>query len=311
MHTERIIISGASGFVGQNLIPYLERKGLMIIPLSRKRTDHIRLTYEKIGKRDWDAAAAFIHLAGKAHDVKNTSDPQEYFEVNRDLTITLFDQFLKSECRTFIFMSSVKAAADMVEGVLEESHIPEPKTPYGKSKREAEEYLLSQKLPEGKNLYILRPCMIHGPGNKGNLNLLYKVVKKGIPYPLGAYKNKRSFLSIDSLNTAIAALMEQRPASGIYHLADDEPISTPDLIHLIGAVLKKKPMILNVPKPVMQGLSRIGGVVKTPFDENALQKLTESYIVSNTKIKQGLNITLPWDTIAGLKRTIQSFDLKP
>jgi nucleoside-diphosphate-sugar epimerase len=152
--------------------------------------------------------------------------------------------------------------------------------------------------------------MIHGPGNKGNLNLLYKVVKKGIPYPLGAYKNRRSFLSIDNLNTTIAAIIEQKPASGIFHLADDEPLSTPDLIQLIGEVLEKKPIILNVPKPIMQGLSKLGGMVKAPFDENALQKLTESYIVSNTKIKQSLNISQSWDTRSGLKKTVESFDLK-
>jgi hypothetical protein len=79
---------------------------------------------------------------------------------------------------------------------------------------------------------------------------------------------------------------------------------------LIGEVLEKKPIILNVPKPIMLGLSTFGGMVKVPFDENALQKLTESYIVSNTKIKQSLNISQSWDTRSGLKKTIESFDLK-
>ncbi|WP_194850517.1 NAD-dependent epimerase/dehydratase family protein [Nonlabens antarcticus] len=306
----KIIISGASGFVGQNLIPYLEGNGLNVIALSRESKVAKTITYDGISIDNWNNASTFVHLAGKAHDLKKTSDDSAYFEVNRDLTIKLFNQFLKSDCSTFIFMSSVKAAADEVEGVLEESYIPDPQTPYGKSKREAEEYLLAQNLPHGKNLYILRPCMIHGSGNKGNLNLLYQVVKNGIPYPLGIYENKRSFLSIQNLNIIIAAFIKQQPASGIYHIADDEPISTSDLIRLIGAVLKKKPMILNVPKPVMQGLSRLGGMLKAPFDTNALQKLTESYVVSNKKVKESLNITQPWDTIAGLKKTIESFDLK-
>ena len=153
--------------------------------------------------------------------------------------------------------------------------------------------------------------MIHGPGNKGNLNLLYNVVKKGIPYPLGAYKNKRSFVSIINVNTVIALLIKKQPVSGIYNLADDYPLSTVDLIKLIGAVLKKKPKILNLPRPLMQGASRLGSLINAPFNENSLQKLTESYQVSNTKIKRNLNINQTWDTALGLNRTIESFDLKP
>jgi nucleoside-diphosphate-sugar epimerase len=86
-----------------------------------------------------------------------------------------------------------------VEGVLTEEVEPKPLTHYGKSKLMAEEYILSQPLSVGKSYYILRPCMIHGPGNKGNLNLLYQIVQKGIPYPLAAFENKRSFLSIENL----------------------------------------------------------------------------------------------------------------
>src|SRR5690606_9961467 len=97
------------------------------------------------------------------------------------------------------YFSSVKAVADTVEGVLQEDVVGKPLTPYGKSKLEAEQYLLSQVLPEGKRAFIIRPCMIHGPGNKGNLNLLYKVVEKDVPWPLAAFRNQRSFLSIDNL----------------------------------------------------------------------------------------------------------------
>src|SRR5690606_34845970 len=137
-------------------------------------------------------ADAIIHLAGKAHDTANTSLAEEYFIINRDLTIALFNEFLKSDIKDFFFFSSVKAVADTVDGVLYEDVLPKAITPYGQSKVEAEAYLLSQKLPEGKRLFIIRPCMIHGPGNKGNLNLLYKLVEKGIPWPLAAFENQRS-----------------------------------------------------------------------------------------------------------------------
>ena len=113
----------------------------------------------------------------------------------------------------------------------------DPKTPYGQSKQQAEQYIMSAKLPENKRVFIIRPCMIHGPGNKGNLNLLFSVVKKGIPYPLAAYKNKRSFLSIDNLCFAMQQLIIQPIPSGIYQLSDDEALSTNDLISLIGESL--------------------------------------------------------------------------
>ena len=96
-------------------------------------------------------------------------------------------------------LSSVKAVADNLVGVLSEDRKPSPKTHYGKSKLYAERYILSKKIPNNKRIYILRPCMIHGPNNKGNLNLLYNLVSKKIPWVLGSFQNKRSYCSVDNL----------------------------------------------------------------------------------------------------------------
>src|SRR5690606_34874195 len=158
----QIIITGASGFVGQNLQKYLKERRYDITKLSLRNEN-----WQNHIEKD---ATAIIHLAGKAHDTSNTSADEEYFKVNRDLTVELFNLFLKSNIRDFFYFSSVKAVADTVDGVLIEDVQGKPYTPYGKSKLEAEQYLLAQALPEGKRLFIIRPCMIHGPGNKGNLN---------------------------------------------------------------------------------------------------------------------------------------------
>src|SRR3546814_3353608 len=110
--------------------------------------------------------------------------------------------------------------------MLSEDMMPAPQTPYGQSKWRAEQYLNSQLLPAGKRLFILRPCMIHGPGNKGNLNLLYQVVSKGLPWPLAAFDNERSFLSTDNLNYIIKRILEDADIpGGTYNLADDDPRS--------------------------------------------------------------------------------------
>ncbi len=297
----KIIITGTSGFVGQNLRQYLRNNAGKIKELSLR-------------KENWsnyidNDASVIIHLAGKAHDTSNTSQPEEYFKVNRDLTIDLFKAFLKSEIKDFFYFSSVKAVADGVDGVLVEDIDGVPFTPYGKSKRAAEEYLLSQQLPEGKRLFIIRPCMIHGPGNKGNLNLLYKVVEKGLPWPLAAFDNQRSFLSIDNLNYLIDQMISNKELkSGVYNFADDEALSTNELVILIAHTLGKSPKLWNIPARLIRAGVKIGDILPLPLNSERLKKLTESYVVSNQKIKAALGIEkLLLTAKEGLERTIRSF----
>ena len=205
-----VLITGSTGFVGQNLLPYLALKGINTIGVSRNTTIYNCISYNDLNNAVWSSAFSMVHLAGKAHDLKKTSEDNEYYEVNTLLTKNLFDQFLQSDCEVFIYMSSVKAVADEVIGVLSEKIEATPITAYGKSKLASEQYLLAQQLPEGKKLYILRPCMIHGPGNKGNLNLLYKLVSMRIPWLLGLFENKRSYCSIENLSFIINELIENK-----------------------------------------------------------------------------------------------------
>jgi len=305
-----IIISGISGFMGYNVSNYL-KDSYEIVGLSRDKNKVVNgLTYEEIYKMRLDDYFAFIHLAGKAHDLKNTNNDYAYIDANTNLTIKLFDLFLKSKCKIFIFMSSVKAIADTLEGVLTEETEANPQTPYGKSKRAAEEYILSKKIPKNKKVYILRPCMVHGPNNKGNLNLLYSIINRGIPYPLGSYENKRSFLSVQNLNFIIKELIIKQPKSDTFNVADDKAISTVSLVKLIAKYAKKKVVILRVPKVIINFTATAGNFFKLPLNKNRLDKLTENYVVSNTKIKAQLGKKLPLSTEEGLKKTIQSFNIQ-
>ena len=115
---------------------------------------------------------------------------------------------------------------------------------------------------DGKKVYIMRPCMIHGPGNKGNLNLLYGVVSKGIPWPLGAFENRRSFTSIGNLQEVIKGLLTKDAPSGIYHMGDDEALSTNELIEVICSALGKEAHIWRIPRGLMNGFAKIGDVIK-------------------------------------------------
>ncbi|WP_299017515.1 NAD-dependent epimerase/dehydratase family protein [uncultured Polaribacter sp.] len=305
---KKTIITGNKGFVGLNLQEYLHKKDKVIIGVSRTPLVN-ELHYKNLSLDRLNQSKSFIHLAGKAHDLKNTSDDAVYFEVNTELTKTLFDQFLKSDCEVFMYMSSVKAAADQVEEILTEEIIPNPVTVYGKSKLAAENYILSKEIPEGKRVYILRPCMIHGPNNKGNLNLLYSFVSKGIPYPFGKYHNKRSFVSVENLCFIINELIENRNVkSGIYNVADNQPLSTNNLVSIIGKVMGKSAKIYKIPKTIVVFIAKIGDFLPLPVNSERLQKLTENYVVSNLKIRKAIGKELPYASKQGLIKTFQSFN---
>jgi len=312
-----------------------------------------------------------IHLAGKAHDTKNTASEKEYFEINVGLTHKIFQHFLNSSATKFIFFSSVKAVADSVEGdLLTEEALPNPQTSYGKSKLEAERYILEEwekwrkdgeterrrdgeterggegeterrrdgeterwkrlgdwetgglgdylttRQNEGiseqkyidKKVYILRPCMIHGPGNKGNLNLLFNLQKRGFPWPLGAFENKRSFCSIANISFVIQQLIEKDIEPGIYQIADDEALSTNRLISLMAESQNKKAKIWYIPVQLIKTIAQLGDFLHLPLNCERLRKLTESYVVSNAKIKQALSIKkMPTSAQVGMKKTLDSF----
>ena len=227
-----ILITGATGFVGQNLVSSLNKNHKIVIKSYRYKSEQkIEVNQDVI-----------VHLSGKAHDLKKSSNTNKYLEANFELTKQLYDGFLRSKTsKTFIFISSVKAVADSVLDLLTEEYIPTPKTDYGISKLAAENYIINKKPTENKRFFILRPCMIHGPNNKGNLNLMYSLVRKKIPWPLGNYKNKRSFLSIDNFNFVIREIINDVSIdSGIYNLADDEFLSTNCLVALASESLNFK-----------------------------------------------------------------------
>ena len=288
-------ITGTTGFVGKNLSVYLNRM------------QQVKITRTALQQGAIPNLDAIVHLAGKAHDLKKTSNPDEYYQVNFELTKKLYNAFLKSDAKKFIFISSVKASADSVKGILSEEDLPNPQTHYGKSKLMAEEYIKSQPLPEGKSYYILRPCMIHGPGNKGNLNLLYKFVQKGIPYPLAAFENKRSFLSVENLCFILKSLLINDIPSGIYNVADDDALSTNEVVEILSESIGKKARLWKISSSFIHFIAKIGDKIKLPLNSERLDKLTESYVVSNAKIKKAISKDLPLTTRAGLIITANSF----
>ena len=301
------LITGNKGFVGSNLVEYFKNQNKIIQGISRYPL-HNEISYEDLDEEIINNSNCFIHLAGKAHDLKNISNDVEYYDINTELTKKLFDKFLKSTCEVFIFISSIKAVTDSSENPITENINANPITIYGKSKLAAENYILSKEIPKSKRVYILRPCIIHGPHNKGNLNLLYSFVSKGFPYPFGKYENKRSFLSVENLCFVINELIDNPSIeSGIYNISDDAAISTNDLVKLISKELKKPIRILNTPKFILNTLAKIGDLISAPLNSERLQKLTENFEVSNLKIKKAIQKELPLSSKDGIKKTISFF----
>ena len=307
----RVLITGASGFIGFNLIRYLSKWGFDIVRASRdspENSSEKTLSYNDLDLHGMKNCEAIVHLAGKAHDLNNDCDKHEYYQANTELTKMIFDTYLASDAKVFIMISSVKAVADQFLGELDETILPNPTTHYGKSKLLAEQYVLSNLASEGKRVYILRPCMIHGPGNKGNLNLLYLAVSKGIPWPLGAFSNQRSFCSIQNICFIIKEFLEREDvSSGIYNVSDDLPLSTNEVIKLIAKSQDKEVTILSLKKLLIRCIASLGDILNLPINSHRLQKLTESYVVNNGKIKKALNKPLPVSSMEGLLLTFKSF----
>jgi nucleoside-diphosphate-sugar epimerase len=294
----KVSIVGASGFLGQHLVRELRNAN----GVSLRSTNWI----DEISNSD-----IIINLVGKAHDHKGTATQQDFYFANVELTKNIFNEFLKSKAQILIHVSSI-AAVEEYESLnpLEEDHPSRPFSHYGKSKREAEDWLLKQSLPYNKKIIILRPPMVHGAGDKGNLGLLYKLISKGVPYPLASFENRRSFLSVENLIFFIQEIIDNNQFldTGVYHVADDETVSTKEIIEIIKKVKNKKIIDLSISPIFIKSVSKIGDFIPLPLNTRRLKKMTSNLEVSNQKIKNALGIDqLPVSASEGLEKTIKTF----
>lgn len=314
---KNILITGITGFLGKSLVKYFHGNSEYKIYGNSRGIDKAtalfhdvdiefipELTSESLDEHEIDI---IVHLAGIAHDLSGNYVEADYNRVNFLGTKALYRQFLDSKTTTFVFVSSIKAAVDHSEQVIDENINPNPSSAYGISKLKAEEYIIKNSI-ERKRSYILRPCMVHGPGNKGNLNLLYRFVEKGLPYPLGDFQNKRSFLSVENFCFVIQKILEEQLKAGTYHLSDKEQLSTKELVRLIGDTIGKKSKVLSIPKPIIYTMAKIGNIFQLPFNQRNIDKLTEDLVVSNRKLLLNLGTDLPVSAEEGLIKTIKSFN---
>jgi nucleoside-diphosphate-sugar epimerase len=311
-----LLVSGSNGFIGSNFLSQIIPSGnysIRKILRSEYITNNIDISWD-LNESLPNEINTVLHFAGLAEN-DNKIDPSIIYDVNTRLSIHLFNSFLNSKAEKFIFMSSVKAVCESIAGYLTEETMCQPFSEYGKSKYQAEcemqklfyDYNLSNPNHQ-KFVFILRPCIIHGPGNKGNLNLLFNLVSKGLPWPLGSFINDRSFCSVDNLIFILKEIIHRNDIpSGIYNVADDESLSTNELIELIANIQNIKPKIWRLPEKLIKTLAFLGDKLNLPLNSERLQKLTSSYLVSNNKIKNAIGKPLPVSSREGLLKTFKSF----
>ncbi|MGB3104197.1 NAD-dependent epimerase/dehydratase family protein [Sphingobacterium siyangense] len=296
-----LVLGGSSGFLGSHL--------------KRKLKDPIQCEFVSMRNLNWSKdnypTDCMINLVGKAHDFTGQASEDDFFFANFELAKKAFNIFVASQAKLFIHISSL-AAIEEVESAksLSENATYNSVSPYGKSKQAAEEWLMKQQLPSDKKLIILRPPMVHGAGDKGNLKQLYSIVSKGIPYPLVRFKNKRSFLSVDNFCFFVEQILVQNEKinSGIYHLSDDETLSSNEIVNIMKQETGLKIPCFPLPKRIVSFLSKIGDHSRAfPLNTWRLKKLTSNLVVSNKKIKVALAIErLPKTAKEGLRDTIRS-----
>lgn len=283
----RVLVSGANGFVGTNLRAYFRSRGIESVALDIADAD---ISWEELGKFDFSFVDAVVHLAGKAHDLKKVADEKSYFDVNLGLTRKLYEAMAQNAAgKRFIYFSSIKAL--------------DFDTPYARSKRAAEEYLADK-----PDVVVLQPAMIHGPGNKGNLNLLVQVVRRRLPWPLAAFENLRSFTSIANICAVVEGFLDPATPPGTYPVCDDEPVSTNRLVELVAAQFGFAPRFWRVPRALVRFAARAGDILHLPLDTERLGKLTENAVVDNSRVRAALGLArMPVAAEDGIRATLKSF----
>ena len=288
----KVKATGLSGFIGKELGIYLTNNFFDISKIERKNIYNSKFFIEECD--------CVIHLAGKAHDTNKNTSLSDYQESNFNLTKLLFEKFLTSKSKTFIYLSSIKVIDDEIKEVITENSKLNPKTAYGLSKLNAEKYLLDRiNNKNNKTIIILRPTLVIGKNNKGNLEILSKYLSYGMPWPLGKYNNRRSLCSIFNLCFVIKKIIEaDKIKSGIYNVCDDDPIKIKDLVKEISTTLNKKNKIINVPKFIINVIANLGDFICLKFNSESLRKISEDLIGSNEKLKSTLRLKkLPYNSI--------------
>jgi nucleoside-diphosphate-sugar epimerase len=302
-----ILVTGASGFVGRALVPYLAGQGLAVRAASRSgvpAADNAEpVLVDDLGPdTDWSQALrgirSVVHLAGLAHvlDPSRAHDSAPYMRANLEGTLRLATAAAERGIRRFVFLSSVKVHGSKTSGrIFSERDAPQPDDPYGESKWLAEQGLAEM---EGLDSVILRPPLVYGPGVKANFLRLLDWTARGVPLPLGGIHNRRSFVGIGNLCAAIGQCVRHPDAPGhTFMVSDGEDLSTPQLIRRMAKALGTKARLLDMPPGLL------GFAAKVMGRGEDWERLAGDLAVTSEKLRVQLQFKPPYSLDEGLAET--------
>jgi len=312
----KILITGANGFVGQEVCRQLRNEGHTLTGTTRDRSlkagpQNIPLYYLPEFSRDMDwspmvaGAEAVVHLAARVHQMDDkASDPMsEYRRVNVDATKSLAIAAAAAGVKRFVFLSSIKVNGERTEGSpFSEEDAPEPVDPYGISKWEAEQALAEVSASTGMEVVILRSPLVYGPGVGGNFAVLARAVMKRRLLPLSGVTNRRSLVYVGNLAAALTVCLKSSEAPGeTFLISDGEDLSTSDLIRRMAVAAGIQDNLFNCPVQLL----RIAGLITGR--RQTIARITESLEVNSSKIRSLLSWSPPYSVNEGLSETMGFF----
>ena len=316
-----ILVTGATGFIASHLLPRLDQQGWQIVAALRSPRP---LPVKTIivgnidGNTDWQDALkdidVVIHLAARAHILNDRQNPEaEFFRVNTEGTANLIKQSIGAGVKRFIFISSIGAMATLSSQVLTESSPCRPDTAYGRSKLWAEQELVELAQNSNMTWTILRPPLVYGFGNPGNMERLMKLIKRGLPLPFGAIENRRSFIFVGNLVDAIATcLSHPQAANQVFLVSDGTDLSTPQLVRLIAQQMQRPCQLLPIPPRFLKVAAVVGDswqhLSKQPIAINTatVDRLTGSLSVDISHTQNTLKWHPPFTIEQGIEQTLKS-----
>lgn len=313
----RILVTGASGFVGRRLCRYLLSNGFSVIGATRASTGSLGLPdldTEVIGDIgglvDWrpllKGVDQIVHTAARVH-VMDRSDNDaltHYRSVNVEGTRRLAEQAAEVGVRRLIFLSSIKVNGEATSPghpfTAESRYCPVD--PYGRSKSEAEQMLLSFGRENGLEVVVIRPPLVYGPGVGANFRAMVRVLHRGLPLPFAAIKNKRSLVYIDNLVDLILHCIKAENASGkIFLVSDGEDLATPELLRVLSEGLGRSARLFPIPVALLRFIGVMTGKTE------AISRLAGSLQVDIRETRETLDWTPPVTASHGLLATAKSF----
>lgn len=310
---DKVLVVGASGFVGKSVVRDLLRRGKNVIAASRTRpqlptgVQWYPLPDLTSSNLTWDDLPAgvgqIVYLAARVHIMQDTHPVplSAYRAVNRDAALSLAYRAQQQGVQRFIYLSSIKVNGEASERPITELDHPAPADPYGISKLEAECALLDLGKHTDLDVVIIRPPLVYGPGVKANFMALAKAAGQGIPLPIGAIRNRRSMVYVENLADLIATVLEHPQAAGEVFLAGDgQDLSTPQLTRMLAESQGRRAWLPALPVVLLEKIGQMSG------RSNVIHRLTGSLQVDIQKAYTLLDWSPPYPVWQALARTGQS-----